>query len=78
LRDATDAVIWKRASIDGAVVVPKDEDFIRLAATDVGGPRVLWVRTGNVLNRVLMARFEAAWTDLSAHLLSSARVIEFR
>ncbi len=78
LRDASDALIWKRASVDGAVIVTKDEDFVRLAATDTGGPRVLWVRTGNVLNRILIARFEIAWTDLSAHLMSSARVIEIR
>ena len=78
LRDATDGAIWRRAFEADAIIVTKDEDFVRLASTDSQGPRVLWVRTGNVLNRVLLTRFEAAWTDLRTHLLSSARVIEIR
>jgi predicted nuclease of predicted toxin-antitoxin system len=60
------------------VVITKDEDFAQLATDNDAGPVVLWVRTGNVLNRALLARFKAAWPEIEAHLGAGARLIEFR
>jgi predicted nuclease of predicted toxin-antitoxin system len=78
LRDADDPDIWERARLDAAVIVTKDEDFAQLVAANDGGPRVLWVRTGNLLKRVLLARFESAWSELEQHLRSGARLVELR
>ncbi|MGD9815614.1 MAG: DUF5615 family PIN-like protein [Hyphomonadaceae bacterium] len=64
LRDADDADIWERARKDGAIIVTKDEDFALMVAANDNGPRVLWVRTGNLLKRVLLARFDAAWSEI--------------
>jgi len=78
LRDADDDEIWDRARADGAIIVTKDEDFAKLVAANDGGPRVLWVRTGNLLRRVLLARFENAWPELEGHLIAGARLVEMR
>jgi|ERR1700741_1522349 len=77
LRDATDAAIWERAVKDGATIVTKDEDFASLAAMG-DGPRLLWVRTGNLVNRLLLARFEAAWTEIETYFAAGARLVELR
>lgn len=77
LRDADDSQIWLFAEKNGATIVTKDEDFaIRAAARP--GPPILWVRTGNVVNRLLLARFEAVWTQVMAHFDAGARVVELR
>jgi predicted nuclease of predicted toxin-antitoxin system len=78
LRDADDLDIWERARLDAAIIVTKDEDFAQMVAANDEGPRVLWVRTGNLLKRVLLARFENAWSELEQHLRSGARLVELR
>jgi predicted nuclease of predicted toxin-antitoxin system len=77
LQNADDRVIWDLAQRENAIIVTKDEDFALLAAARPG-PRVLWVRTGNLVNRLLLARFERSWPEVLAHLQSGARVVELR
>ena len=57
LRDAKDNAIWALAVTEDLVIVTKDGDFASLTVTR-SGPQVLWVRTGNLVNRLLFARFE--------------------
>lgn len=78
LRDADDPDIWDRARADGAIIVTKDEDFALMVAANDDGPVVLWVRTGNLLKRVLLARFEAVWPEVEQHLRSGTRLVEMR
>jgi predicted nuclease of predicted toxin-antitoxin system len=78
LRDAADPAIWARAIADSAILVTKDEDFALMAAADQAGPTVLWVRTGNLVNRLLLARFERAWPEIEQHLQAGAKVVELR
>lgn len=78
LREADDREIWARAGRDGAIIVTKDEDFALFTSIDPNGPRVLWVRTGNLVTRLLLARFDSVWTDIETHLYSSVRVVEMR
>ncbi len=78
LRDADDREIWTRAARDGAVIVTKDEDFAMLATANADGPRILWVRTGNLVNRLLLARLAAMWPEIETHLATDARVVEVR
>ena len=77
LREADDRVIWAFAGQSEMIVVTKDEDFVRLAAAGEG-PRVLWVRTGNLIKRILLGKFDSAWPRLCEHLASETRVIELR
>jgi predicted nuclease of predicted toxin-antitoxin system len=78
MRDASDSAIWAHAAADGAIIVTKDEDFAQLAAIDPEGPTVLWVRTGNLVNRLLLARFEHAWPQVEAHLRAGDKIVELR
>ena len=77
LQDSDDATVWDLAVREGAIIVTKDEDFALLAAVREG-PCVLWVRTGNLVNRLLLARFERAWPEVVEHFVSGARVVELR
>jgi predicted nuclease of predicted toxin-antitoxin system len=62
----------------GDVIVTKDEDFAELAARSDTGPQVLWVRTGNLVNKVLLERFAAAWPEAEPLLAAGARLVELR
>ena len=77
LREADDRDIWSYARAELAIVVTKDEDFGQMAAT-APDARVLWVRIGNAVNRVLLARFERAWPEILARLEEGAQVVEIR
>jgi predicted nuclease of predicted toxin-antitoxin system len=77
LREADDKSIWSRAQSANAIIVTKDEDFA-LLATALPAVRVLWVRIGNVINRVLLARFDQAWPEIVTHLEEGARIVEVR
>ena len=78
LRDAPDPEIWQRAHENGQIIVTKDEDFAALAASKGEGPCVLWVRCGNLVNRLLLASFERAWPQIEEHFSAGARVVEIR
>lgn len=77
LRDESDAAIWAYAADNSYTIVTKDDDFARLAVSGTG-PIVLWVRTGNLVNRLLLAHFERAWPEIEVHLASGARLVELR
>jgi predicted nuclease of predicted toxin-antitoxin system len=77
LREADDKTIWSYAKSTNAIIVTKDEDFALLvtAAPEV---RVLWVRLGNVVNRVLLERFARVWPQIAVHLEDGAHIVEIR
>jgi predicted nuclease of predicted toxin-antitoxin system len=77
LREAEDRSIWSHAQSQNAIIVTKDEDFALLVAA-TPAVRVLWVRIGNVVNRVLLARFDQAWPEIVTHLEEGARIVEVR
>ena len=53
LWDASDPEIFLRARAAGAVVMPKDRDFIRLLDEQGPPPQVIWLRLGNSSNAAL-------------------------
>ncbi|PCO11959.1 hypothetical protein CP989_24950, partial [Enterobacter hormaechei] len=57
LRDRPDHEIWREALRHGSVVLSRDADFANFARQDVGG-RLVWLRTGNCSNAVLIETFE--------------------
>ncbi|HEY6577993.1 MAG TPA: DUF5615 family PIN-like protein [Rhizomicrobium sp.] len=77
LREADDRSIWSLAEREATIIVTKDEDFAFLAATATG-TRVLWVRTGNVVNRQLLAQFERAWIRIADSFEAGAQIVELR
>lgn len=75
LHRASDAVIWRYARDQDAVVVTKDEDFALMRGrTD--GPQVLWLRVGNATNRVLRARLDKVWPDVLSWLEAGEAIVE--
>jgi predicted nuclease of predicted toxin-antitoxin system len=77
-RNATDQTIRAYAVEQGHVLVTKDKDFIPTGGSLTAGLQVVWIRTGNVSNRVLIDRLAAGWLRILAHLESGARVVELR
>ncbi len=71
-----DADIWTLAIAEGSMIVTKDRDFVDWALARAPRARILWVRFGNVRRDALIARFEAAWPELSDVLASDVTVIE--
>jgi predicted nuclease of predicted toxin-antitoxin system len=61
LETMPDREIWQRARELDACIVTKDEDFVLLQALDRAGPAIVWIRIGNTVRRVLLARLPALW-----------------
>ena len=74
---ASDLEIWRRASETGAAIITKDEDFILLGQRGEG-PKVVWVRFGNVTRDALLEKMAAALPQIVAALEAGERVIELR
>jgi predicted nuclease of predicted toxin-antitoxin system len=77
LREADDQSIWSRPCAQQEIIITKDEDFVFLAARTKAA-RVLWVRVGNAVNRILLARLNLAWPEIVAHLEEGASIVELR
>jgi predicted nuclease of predicted toxin-antitoxin system len=78
LEAASDAKVLAAAIDRAAVLVTKDGDFAGDLTTDEHSVRIVWVRTGNVSNRVLLERFAASWPEIETHLASGANLVEVR
>jgi predicted nuclease of predicted toxin-antitoxin system len=74
---ALDEQIWEEAIARSAVLVTKDSDFAVQRGASGEGPTILWIRIGNVGNRVLIARFLTAWPVLEGAIQRGERIIEF-
>ena len=77
LRDAVDSAISEYAVNQGYVLITKDRDFV-LAGSPRQRSQVVWIRTGNVSNRVLIGRLEAGWRSVLTHLEDGASIVELR
>ncbi len=78
LRDATDQTIRDYAAAQGLILVTKDRDFVPSGGSHLSALQIIWIRTGNVSNRVLLDRLAAGWKRIHEHLEADARVIELR
>lgn len=76
LLSAPDTEIFAAARRAQAVVVTKDEDFVRLLEAHGPPPRVVWVTLGNVRNHPLRAAFEHHWPAIHEQLAAGEPLIE--
>lgn len=76
LLTASDRDIWSHASMSGAVLITKDEDFVTMRALNNSGPAVVWVRLGNMTTRSLLAHFTRIFPEIVAALERSETIIE--
>ena len=75
LGGAADEDIWDLCLRDEIIIITKDRDFaLRRAVTD--GPRVVWVRFGNMKVGEMMRRFRAAWPQALERLATGRAVVE--
>ncbi|HEY5047159.1 MAG TPA: DUF5615 family PIN-like protein [Rhizomicrobium sp.] len=78
LRNAEDRAIRDHAVSNGFVLLTKDRDFVPAAESTATDLQVVWIRTGNISNRVLFQRLAADWTRVLAHLETGVRIVELR
>lgn len=77
LSAASDGDIWAEACRDNAVVISRDEDFVRLTRHP-GGARLVWVRLGNCSNSALLEAIGAAWSEIMSRLCNGEGLVELR
>jgi predicted nuclease of predicted toxin-antitoxin system len=74
---ADDPVIFAAARAGAAaVVVTKDEDFVRLLEQHGPPPQIVWVTCGNVRNAVLRAVLLPIWPRVAASLAAGEPLVE--
>jgi len=73
---ASDNAIWQYAARAGATLVTKDEDFVALARREAAGPRVVWIRIGNISNDALWRTLEPLLDEITQALNAGERIIE--
>lgn len=74
---ATDTEILNWAEQNDAVVISRDDDFIRLVrASPVA--RLVWTRLGNCTNTALLEAVGAAWPQIAEQLAAGERMVELR
>jgi predicted nuclease of predicted toxin-antitoxin system len=78
LRNAADQIIRDYAVEQGHILVTKDKDFVPSEQSRLSELQVVWIRTGNVSNRVLFERLRACWPRVLEHLEAGVRVVELR
>lgn len=78
LHSATDRTIWDYALSSGAIIVSKDSDFVQLSVSDSAGPRIVWVRFGNVTTATLITALEQTWPQIRSALEAGERLVEVR
>ena len=76
LLTASDRQIWSHATATDAVLITKDEDFVTMRALNAVGPAIVWVRTGNVLKRVLLHRFASVFPAVLSALQRGDTIVE--
>lgn len=76
LRVATDSEIWAYAVEQGAALITKDEDFVRLARSGTAWTPVIWLRIGNIMNRALWRSLEPVLPDVLSALEAGDRIVE--
>ncbi|HLH97465.1 MAG TPA: DUF5615 family PIN-like protein [Xanthobacteraceae bacterium] len=76
LGDIADSAIWDHAERTGAVLITKDQDFVALAEREPMGPKVAWIRIGNISNIALWSALEPMLDEIIQSLNAGERVIE--
>ncbi len=74
----TDWAIFSAARKASALVVTKDDDFVKLLGQHGPPPKVLWVRTGNVSNTELRRMMLNGWDRAARMFAQGEDLVEIR
>ena len=77
LATATDRRIWEEAKERSAILVTKDRDFALLRVASEVGPTILWIRTGNIGNRTLIAQLLHSLPLVRSAIERGETIVEF-
>lgn len=73
----TDQEIIKIAENDGRIVISKDSDFYQHNLIKGTPKRILFITTGNIINKELIRLFELNFSTIESYFNSGSKVIEF-
>jgi len=76
LREAQDEEIFRAAAAEGAVVMTKDDDFVRLLERYGPPPQIIWLRCGNTSNAYLRQLLGVTLPDVLAMLEAGEPLVE--
>ena len=76
LREAEDEEIFRAAANEGAVVMTKDDDFVRLLERHGPPPQIIWLRCGNTSNAYLRQLLGVTLPDVLAMLEAGEPLVE--
>ena len=74
---AKDQIIWRKATLESFIVITKDDDFIELARMKPG-PKIVWVRAGNISKQQLFTKFENGINAIVTTLQTGEMLVELR
>lgn len=77
LRDASDAEVWRYASLNGLIVISKDEDFADMLLQRPAA-KLIWVRIGNCRRAYLLEVFGRIWPRIMERFKSGDLLVEVR
>ena len=75
-RDAEDSEIFQKARDVGAIVMTKDEDFVRLVQRNGSPPQVVWVTYGNMANSRFKSLLQKTFPDAMSLIASGEAIVE--
>ncbi len=77
LRESSDADVWGYSSLNGFVLISKDDDFATLYSKSPSAG-LLWVRLGNCRRVVLLKVFKEQWPRILERFENGERFVELR
>ena len=77
LEASSDRTIWKTATELNAVIITKDEDFVRIGTERIG-PQVIWLRIGNIGRRALLEKISKLLPQILDGLAGGEKIIEIQ
>ena len=76
LRDATDRQIFEEVRKAGAVIMSKDEDFVRMIQQRGTPPQLIWLTCGNTSNEHLQKILRATFSQIMQLLEKGEEIVE--
>ncbi len=72
-----DINIIEAAEKEDRVIISKDSDFYKYYLVNGIPRRILFITTGNIINKELLRLFELNFKTIENHFLSGSKIIEF-
>jgi predicted nuclease of predicted toxin-antitoxin system len=71
----SDSDIWQYAFQNNLVIITKDSDFYYRYLSSGKGPKVVWIKTGNLKKKIFNQLIKSNWAEIEEMLLYSSFII---